>query len=138
MHYLIEWNPTLVLGVKLFDEHHEHLVFLLNKTYDLVVSDAPAESYDELFRELKDYAVYHFNAEELWMHEHEYPRLQTHLDQHESFMHEVLLFEKELDQGKSFVTVGLLTFIKEWLLHHIYKIDSEYAVLLVSRGIPEV
>jgi hemerythrin-like metal-binding protein len=137
MDKLVEWNPSLVLGVKLFDEHHEHLIFLLNATCDLVVSRAPAERYDGIFRELKEYAVYHFEAEERWMHEQEYPQLQIHLEQHKAFLDEILAFEQELGEGKSFVTVGLLTFIKEWLLHHIYKVDSQYATLLVSRGIPE-
>lgn len=137
MHKLVEWNPSLVLGVRSFDTHHEHLVFLLNTAYDLLMTQAAVESYNDLFRELKDYAVYHFEEEERWMHEQQYHQLQTHLEQHKLFLREIHRFEQELGTGAAFVSVGLLTFIKEWLLHHIYKVDSQYAGLLLSRGIPE-
>ena len=132
---LMEWNNTLLLGVEPFDQHHEHLFYLLNKTYDLIKTTAPDSSFDELFTELKDYTVYHFGAEELWMHEKNYPQKQTHIQQHDAFIKEIVRFEEEFEAGGATVTVGVLTFIKEWLLNHIYKIDAEYAAHIRSNGI---
>ena len=130
---LLEWNDTLLLGVEPFDEHHAHLFSLLNRAYDLIVNDAPDDCFHKLFKELKEYAVYHFEAEETWMHEHDYPRKQVHIEQHHSFQKETTRFEDEFARDGKSVSISVLTFIKEWLLHHIYKIDAEYAAYIRSK-----
>jgi hemerythrin len=132
---LMEWNSTLQLGVEPFDEHHKHLFSLFNRTYDLIATGAPADCFNEVYKELKDYTVYHFGAEELWMHERDYPQKQTHIQQHETFFKEIVRFEDESAEGGVLVSIGVLTFIKEWLLNHIYKIDAEYAAHILSKGI---
>jgi len=124
---LMEWSTTLLLGVEPFDQHHEHLFSLLNRTYDLISASAPPEYYAVLFTELKEYTVYHFGAEELWMHEQDYPQKQMHIRQHEAFVKEIIKFEEEFAAGEPLVSIGMLTFIKEWLLNHIYKTDADYA-----------
>lgn len=133
---LMDWNTTLLLGVEPFDEHHEHLFSLFNRTYDLIVSGAPSDCFNEVFKELKDYTVYHFGAEELWMHEQDYPQKLTHIQQHETFLKEIIRFQEEFTEEGALVSIGLLTFIKEWLLIHIYKIDAEYAAHLRSKARP--
>jgi len=125
---LMEWNNTLLLEVEPFDEHHEHLFCLLNRTYDLIVANASPDSFNELFKELRDYTMYHFSAEELWMHEQDYPLKEMHISQHKSFLEEVVRFEEEFAAKGEPVSLGVLTFIKEWLVHHIYKVDAEYAL----------
>jgi len=132
---LMDWDKTLLLGVEPFDSHHEHLFLLLNRIYDLITCNAPSSSYEEVFKELKDYTIYHFGAEELWMKEQDYPQMMPHIQQHRLFMNEIARFEKELGDGGALVSIGMLTFIKEWLLNHIYKIDVEYAAHLRSKGI---
>ncbi len=64
---IIEWNEQFVLGVPEFDEHHQHLVMLLNKTYDDFINGASKETLSLILDELIDYATYHFAAEEHWM-----------------------------------------------------------------------
>lgn len=124
---LMEWNSSLLLDVEPFDEHHKHLFNLLNWTYDLIVTDAPPDSFCELFKELKDYTVYHFGAEEAWMHEQNYPQKEMHIRQHKSFFKEVIRLEEEFAAKGVPVSISVLTFIKEWLIYHIYKVDAEYA-----------
>jgi hemerythrin len=131
---LLEWNNTLLLGVEPFDEHHAHLFSLLNRTYDLIVTNAPDACFQKVFKELKDYTEYHFEAEEVWMHEQDYPQKQTHIHQHESFKKEIARFEEEFAADKKSVSISVLTFIKEWLLNHIYKIDAEYAAHVRSNA----
>ena len=130
---LMEWNNTLLLEVEPFDEHHKHLFSLLNMTYDLIVTDAPPESFGKLFKDLRDYTVYHFGAEEMWMNEQDYPLKEMHIRQHESFLKEVVRFEEEFAEKGEPVSIGVLTFIKEWLVNHIYKIDAEYAQRIRSN-----
>ena len=131
---LLKWNNTLLLEVEPFDEHHAHLFSLLNRIYDLIVANAPDAGFHEAFKDLKDYAVYHFEAEELWMQEQDYPQKQAHIDQHESFKKEIARFEEEFAADRKSVSISVLTFVKEWLLNHIYKIDAEYAVLIRSNA----
>ena len=71
---IVEWNDSFLVGVEPFDEHHKHLVDLLNRSYNELEHDAPLESYGELLDELSDYVSYHFVREELWMMESSYFR----------------------------------------------------------------
>jgi len=131
---LMEWNKTLLLDVEPFDKHHEHLFSLLNRIYDLISSNAPSSEFNDVLVQLRDYTVYHFNAEEVWMQEQNYPMMLTHLQQHKLFLNEVIRFQEELAAGSPMVAIGILTFLKEWLLNHIYKIDTEYAAHLRSKA----
>jgi hemerythrin len=127
---LLEWKRELQLGVEPFDSHHEHLFTLMNQTYDLVSSNALPAEYCHIIQELQNYAVYHFSAEEQWMQAQNYPLLMTHIQQHKQFLQEVNRFEKEFAKVNPMVAIGMLTFIKEWLLNHIYKVDADYAAFL--------
>ena len=39
----IEWEVGFDLGIEQFDEHHKHLVSLINKSYFDYITGAPAE-----------------------------------------------------------------------------------------------
>lgn len=121
------WLPGFELGIAEFDEHHKHLVHLLNMTYDGVTGGAGSEELGAVLDELIDYATYHFAAEEYWMAINKYPRLPEHSKEHERFCKRVVEVQKDYHNGKGNLGIEVMQFLNTWLTEHILKTDAEYA-----------
>ncbi|MDR3580599.1 MAG: bacteriohemerythrin [Oryzomonas sp.] len=120
------WDKSFELGIEQFDEHHRHLVGLLNKTYDDFTAGISQESLGSTLDELIDYATYHFAAEEHWMKKHRYPDLQQHQGEHERFSRRVVEIQKDYHGRKAKLSLEVLSFLKDWLSFHILKTDAAY------------
>jgi hemerythrin len=79
---ILEWQDNFKVGVEQFDCHHEHLIELLNATYDNFVVDYHVSKHGKILDALVDYSTYHFSAEERWMKENNYPKFAEHLNYH--------------------------------------------------------
>jgi hemerythrin len=123
---LLEWDKGFELGIEQFDEHHKHLVALLNKTYDDFTCGANHEALEEVLDELADYATYHFSAEETWMGVHEYPDLGRHREEHNRFSGRVAEIRKDFQNGRANLSLEVLTFLRNWLIDHILEKDADY------------
>lgn len=123
----MEWLDVYELGVTGFDEHHKHLVYLLNMTYDGVMRGAAHDELGAVLDELIDYATYHFAAEEHWMKVHEYPGLSEHSEEHERFCKRVVEVQNDFHNGKNNLGIEVVQFLNTWLTSHILKTDAEYA-----------
>ena len=134
---LVEWKNSYLTGIRQFDEHHRHLVCLLNMTYDGIITNAPSDELGAVLDELVDYTHYHFAAEELWMMEHQYPRLEEHVSQHAKFSSQVAEIRADYYSGKSLLDIAVLNFLTDWLLEHILGTDSDYGIFIASKGLPK-
>jgi hemerythrin len=132
---VVEWNDSFRIGVKQFDEHHKHLVSLLNKTYDAFVNAAPVEEYNAILNELCDYASYHFMEEELWMSIKSYPKAGPHIEEHNYFIRRLQKIRQDYRQGNSGLSLEIMTFLSTWLAEHILKIDADYGRFLSSQEV---
>lgn len=131
---IVEWNDSFLVGVEPFDDHHKHLVDLLNRSYNELEHDAPPESCGELLDELSDYVSYHFVREELWMMESSYPRYEQHIAEHNSYIQRLQEFQQDYKQGKAETSLEIFTFLRRWLIEHILKSDADYGSFISSRN----
>ena len=123
----MEWETSYQLGVQPFDEHHRHLVGLLNRTYDDFTANADEKSLGLILDELVDYVAYHFKAEEEWISGHHHPQTQQHCEAHEKFTQRVLQIQSDFHDGKTvMISVEILFLLKTWLTEHILKVDAKY------------
>ncbi|MDD2853467.1 MAG: bacteriohemerythrin [Desulfuromonadaceae bacterium] len=123
---IIQWQSTFELNIKEFDDHHKHLVDLLNSLHDSILSKSCKEKLGVIIGELIDYSVYHFTAEERWMEEHKYPGFPQHRDEHIAFTRKVSQFQKDFNSGKVELTLDVLTFLMDWLIEHILGSDANF------------
>jgi len=130
----MEWDDTFELGIVEFDEHHKHLVNLLNIIFDGFTCEASYEELEAVLDELVDYATYHFAAEEHWMQVHAYPGLLQHSSEHERFCTRIVEFQQEFLNGKADLSLDVLQFLNNWLSDHIIKADGAYGRF--ARGLP--
>lgn len=121
---IMEWQETFSVKIKEFDDHHKHLVELLNSTYDKVVAGFSSEDIDTVLHTLMDYASYHFQAEELWMLANGYPHLDAHKSQHAEFKETVerMATGAMTDKDRAF---EVISFLVEWLSSHILVSDAD-------------
>src|ERR1039457_890303 len=130
----IQWSKEFELGISEFDEHHKHLVDLLNKTYNNFINGASRDELEAVLDELIDYAIYHFSAEEQWMGTNEYPGLTQHCEEHDRFSRRVLDIQSNFHNGFEELSLELLLFLNNWMVGHILKADAEYACF--AKGLP--
>ncbi|MDR0528043.1 MAG: bacteriohemerythrin [Zoogloeaceae bacterium] len=129
------WNEQFVLGIDSIDKQHRWLVDATNRLHDQVGAEVPDKKVvREILEGLVEYTVDHFILEEDLFHRLGYPETNAHQEEHDTFtrktIHLLLNFEK--DQN---ITGEALSFLKDWLQHHILQVDKAYAPFLKSHGV---
>lgn len=122
----MQWDPNFELGIHEFDEHHKHLVDLINLAFDGFAYKAERDEIEAVLDELSDYATYHFAAEEQWMEAHQYPALPRHREEHQRFCDRVAEIRGEFRRGEAHLSLEVLQFLHSWLTNHILKTDADY------------
>jgi hemerythrin len=130
----VEWDNSFSINIDELDRHHKKLIDLLNKSYLLIMQEAGQEELSHLLDELIEYAQYHFAAEEDLMRLHHYQNLDQHLVWHFGFINKVLSFRKEMNEGKGYLAIDIFDFIRNWLLDHILRIDSEMGKAITATS----
>ena len=73
-------------------------------------------------------------VEEDMFKRYEYPQSKTHIEEHNKFAATAALLLSKYESGES-VNNEALDFLKEWLKHHIMKVDMAYVPFLKEKGI---
>lgn len=122
---LIQWNEGLSIGVKEIDDQHSGLVDMVNTLYDVMKGGENKDIINNMIFKLKDYAIYHFDTEERYMQEYQFPAFADHKAKHKDFCIKVLKIEKDLQSGKNVLSMEILNFLTEWLITHINETDKK-------------
>lgn len=130
---LVEWDDTLLLGVKQIDAHHEKLVSILNQCYRALMLNDHQHELEAIVTELRNYTMYHFQTEENIMSEVGYLEAPSHAQMHQKFIASIYDFQARLQYGESFIAVELLTFLKDWLVEHIQRTDRALADFILAK-----
>jgi len=131
---LVEWDGTLVLGVKQMDEHHEKLVSILNRCYRALMLNDHQHELEAIVGELLDYTHYHFRTEESLMGEMGYLEAPSHVEAHDVFIASIEDFHVRYQAGESFIAMDLLMFLKDWLVDHIQNTDRALARFILGKA----
>jgi hemerythrin len=125
---IVEWKESFRIGVHEFDLHHQHLLDLLNKTYDEYMSRSAEHDIGVVLDELADYACFHFACEESWMENTYYPDIEKHKAEHHSFTRRVADIQHDFHNYGMNISLEIITFLNDWLINHILKTDAKYSL----------
>ena len=75
---------------------------------------------------LYDYTVSHFSTEEQFFSHSDYADTQKHREIHRKFTDRIAEFRDAMAKGSAQVSMELLNFLKDWLIHHIQGTDHQY------------
>lgn len=134
---IFPWNSNFETEIKIIDEQHKKLVFILNKLATNLANLSNKIVLNEIFDELANYADYHFKTEEsIW---EEYflndKAYLEHLKTHNNFINDVI---KLKNSNKNFedTIYDIIKFLSKWLAYHILDTDKRMAkvVLHLQKG----
>lgn len=130
---IFPWNENFNTNLEEVDQQHQVLVKLLNQLASHVAFKSEALTLKEIFSELMDYTVYHFQHEEaIWS---EYlsgdPIEVAHRKMHKSFIDMVVDKSKKISSAdQDAIIEELLSYLTRWLATHILETDRYMAAVV--------
>ncbi|WP_295442489.1 PAS domain-containing protein, partial [uncultured Thiodictyon sp.] len=138
---IFPWDDNFNTGLPTVDEQHRKLVELLNALAGHIAFDVNDLMLVQLFDELADYAVYHFDSEgAIWRQFMDGdPEEIVHGELHQAFVNDVARMRASLGAIPiPELAEQALGFLARWLASHILESDRlmAYTVLAIQRGLP--
>ena len=127
---LIVWDKRIQFDIEAIDRQHRRLVDLINQLHSAMRRRAGQRVLSSILAELADYTKQHFKDEESLMKKHGYEDLDAHRQIHRKLVDQVVEFKQRFESGDATVSMELMTFLKDWLLNHIDKVDRKYVPVL--------
>ncbi|MCG9596131.1 bacteriohemerythrin [Vibrio sp. Isolate25] len=131
---LMEWNDQLDIGLDEINRQHQTLLHLINELYHLLRHNYGLPSIKRVVQGLIDYTANHFKYEETLFAQIGYEQTQEHIDKHAQLVNEVLAFQKRVERGED-IGEELMSFLKNWLSHHIMREDKAYTDSFKRNGL---
>jgi len=125
-----EWNANFETDLPSVDEQHHRLVDLINALGEHLNHDEVSDrDLEGLFRELVDYAGYHFSEEEALMREAglDDRHIDRHIAKHRAFIDELMLLKHNARGDVASIATEVLDYLIHWLTYHILGQDQNMA-----------
>jgi hemerythrin-like metal-binding protein len=132
---LLTWSDQYSVGVNELDHQHQKLMDILNHLHEKTLAEAPKEVIETLAKQLEEYTLRHFAAEEGLMARANYPHADDHHKQHVVLLEQIERFRKFYSSGDIPVSAEVLDFLRDWLANHILEEDKEYEPWLTKNGV---
>jgi hemerythrin len=127
---LMQWTTEKYgTNVEICDNQHQelfHRVNALNNALSSGVRNDIGLRLDSLI----EYVVKHFQTEERLMEERGYKWLDAHRQEHQQLVRTCTDLQGKFHAGEADIEDGTMSFIKNWLDHHIPVIDRSYSSAL--------
>ncbi|KAF0204823.1 MAG: metal dependent [Gallionellaceae bacterium] len=119
------WNENLSVGIDIIDEHHRYLLDLINDLYEVVINKRGAREVARLIKALDAYAKVHFRSEEMMMEHYKFEGIKRQEHQHHAFEAKIREFYEELHTNPLVAQFDVLSYLRDWLVHHILVEDTQ-------------
>lgn len=131
---MFQWKAEYALGHVEIDGQHKRLFELANELHSAMSLGKGKDALSKTIENLVSYTKQHFANEERLMKLHHYPDYLLHKADHDALTKQVVDFHTEFDAGRAGLTIDLLTFLQDWLTHHIGETDRKVATFLKSKA----
>jgi hemerythrin len=132
---LIEWAPTLSVGVAEIDTQHKKWIGIINKLNDAMKERKTGEVLENILKEMKEYVAVHFSAEENLMQKAGYSDFLAHKNIHNGYLKNIDVMIEEFKSGKVLMSLSVMNSLRDWLTTHIQIQDKKYSAALNAKGI---
>jgi|GEM_PF-1302771 len=120
----LEWGPAWVTGHAVVDADHKMLVQYVNELNHAMLQGAGRDIAGGILDKLVQYTVGHFAREEDIWTRGGLKSLTQHKKIHEDLVAKVGQFQKDFAEGNANLTSDLMSFLREWLINHVFKTDK--------------
>ena len=132
---LFEWKDSYSVSVDKYDNQHKKLIGLINELHAAMSSGKAKDALSKILDELITYTKTHFADEEAEFKKHSYPGYLVQKNEHEKLTNEVVKFYEEFKNGKTNLSIEMISFLKDWLLNHILITDKKYSTFFAAKGV---
>jgi len=132
---LIVWSDELSVGIEEIDNQHQKLVQLINGLHNHLLAGDANEIMGKLLDRVIEYTGFHFSTEEQLMEKYGYSFSAPHKREHQKLVDTALALQARLHSGNARITAETMTFLKDWLYHHILESDKLLGKHLKSKGV---
>jgi diguanylate cyclase (GGDEF)-like protein/hemerythrin-like metal-binding protein/PAS domain S-box-containing protein len=129
------WNKNFESGIAQIDEQHKEIVSLVNQIAGYLVNHSDTDSLDQIFSTLKEYAVHHFQSEEIIWEQYlsQDTCLNDHKQAHTGFVSKVFELQEEKSRKPTQKIIeDILSFLTHWLAHHILDSDMRMSKTILA------
>lgn len=134
------WRDKYLVGVELIDEQHKELFGRLSEFIRNVQLegnwDDKLDKVKETMEFMQEYVVYHFNDEEAYLEEIQYPDIIMHKKIHEDFKKVIADYVELFNQGgfTEEKVQELSAKLMTWLIMHVGKMDQKIGEYVRDKG----
>lgn len=134
------WRDKYLVGVELIDEQHKELFGRLSEFIRNVQLegnwDDKLDKVKETMEFMQEYVVYHFNDEEAYLEEIQYPDIIMHKKIHEDFKKVIADYVELFNQGgfTEEKVQELCAKLMTWLIMHVGKMDQKIGEYVRDKG----
>lgn len=125
--YIIEWDDELLTGDKNVDDHHKEMVETLNDYCHSVQYEMNNGTVTDIINKISFDIMKHFEEEEEFMLEIDYPEYQKHKDSHEGFLREFYYLKGKQEKNIPDAKYKLIKFCLSHIKNHITTMDKKLA-----------
>ena len=124
----MEWITRYSVGNDRLDDDHKIIIDLINR-FDYAFSvEAEGDLIEHVLDQLIDYTKFHFQREEEYMHQIDYPfrERKEHEDAHVALEKQLEDFYEVFHGGNTDIAADISEFLGLWLRGHILQTDMKY------------
>lgn len=130
----IEWSDKFSVGITILDEQHKQLIAMINLLIEIHNTASYSESITETLRSMTKYALTHFEDEEMFMVNYNYPDYTSHKEHHEEYKTKVVTFHSTNFDTTEGMSTNLLEYLQSWWTYHILEEDMKYKNFYDEQG----
>ena len=129
------WTNDLTIGIIWIDNQHKKLIEKINGLSNAIKENRGEVEIGTILKFLEEYTKAHFDTEEKYMLNYQYPGYQTHKKEHELFKQDL----KKLREEHKFLGASrelaqqIEKRVINWYLDHIAKVDKSMGTFLRSK-----
>lgn len=129
----IPWDDSFSVGVPEFDHQHKQIIDIINMLLREPDMDTSSEVLSDALQRLMTYSQVHFQAEERFLANCEYPRLNEQHLSHVQFEDRLMEFIESVMMHVPGISQEVLLFLKHWWVDHIMIEDMEYRLYFKNK-----
>jgi hemerythrin len=128
------FSDDLRLGHEQIDRQHAALFEAVNQLHDAMQAGNSRQELGQILAFLRAYTIEHFQTEEAFMRDTDYLGVEAHKAEHMNLVRQVKDLEEKHAAGSMTISLTVMTFLKEWLDHHISVVDRKLVGHLQGQG----
>jgi len=126
----LEWGKAWLTGNAEIDADHKMLVQYVNELNQAMMQGMGRNIAADILDKLVNYTRDHFGREEAIWRRGGLKSLAEHETAHRNLVSKVEEFQRQFAAGKASLTADLMSFLREWLVDHVFKTDKAGVVAI--------